>query len=109
LFWLVKEALPPWLFDLPELFPLATFVSPSVACGKDGSAAKRFRWHRTGKLKGTVALGDGPLEHGQRPEGSSPGDHSTVIKRASPERTSPTPLLNHETSDHLLSLRCSCL
>ena len=51
LFWLVKEALPPWLFDLPELFPLATFVSPSVACGKDGSAAKRFRWHRT-EVKG---------------------------------------------------------
>lgn len=26
------------------------------------------------------------------------------LRSASPERTEPTPLLNHETSDHLLSL-----
>ena len=63
-------------------------------------------------------------QHGQRPECSSPGDHAIIrssrrprrwmgedtprragrIRCASPERTEPNSLLNHETSDHLLSL-----
>ncbi len=64
----------------------------------------------------------GNPQHGQRPESSSPGDHGASevarglfawgpyptrageISGSSPERTEPTPLLNHETSDHLLSL-----
>lgn len=33
-FWFVKEALPPWLFDLPVVLPLATSVSPSCSVGK---------------------------------------------------------------------------
>jgi len=75
--------------------------------------------------------GPGDLRHGQRSERSNPGDHAgrcadgwralfggeylplalrtedfrprLQLSGASPERTEPTPLLNHETSDHLLS------
>jgi hypothetical protein len=32
-------------------------------------------------------------------------DRSAAPKASPPERLLPTPLLNHETSDHLLSLR----
>lgn len=61
--------------------------------------------------------------HGQRPErparetmrttkypqpnhivGKIPCGRTRTLSGASPERTEPTPLLNHETSDHLLSL-----
>ena len=57
-----------------------------------------------GKLKGTAGGPGDPLRHGQRPE------VPTVPKcdaSASPRERffGPTPLLNHETSDHLLSLR----
>src|SRR3546814_4397345 len=34
----------------------------------------------------------------------TPRAHPAEFSGASPERTEPTPLLNHETSDHLLSL-----
>jgi len=54
---------------------------------------------RAGKLKGTAGLARDPLEHGQRPE--VPG--RPAFKAC--ERPPPTSLLNHETSDHLLSLR----
>ncbi len=33
-----------------------------------------------------------------------PPEADRTVRSASPERTEPTPLLNHETSDHLLSL-----
>ena len=37
--------------------------------------------------------------------GSSPEDQGRLVRPPSPKRTCPTSLLNHETSDHLLSLR----
>ena len=36
--------------------------------------------------------------------GRIPPEADRTVRSASPERTEPTPLLNHETSDHLLSL-----
>jgi len=51
-------------------------------------------------VKGDRRQSNDPLEHGQRPE---------VIGRPSSftadEHPFPTSVLNHETSDHLLSLR----
>ena len=51
-------------------------------------------------VKGDRCPSNDPLEHGQRPE---------VIGRPSSftadEHPFPTSVLNHETSDHLLSLR----
>ncbi|MCY7398386.1 MAG: hypothetical protein LH466_06055, partial [Sphingomonas bacterium] len=37
--------------------------------------------------------------------GSSPEELGRLVRPPSPKRTCPTSLLNHETSDHLLSLR----
>jgi hypothetical protein len=50
---------------------------------------------------------------GQSPGGPStwsaagsagPGDPWRTVRPAAPEQTEPTPTLNHETTDHLLSL-----
>jgi hypothetical protein len=51
-------------------------------------------------LKGTAARCSGALRHGQRPK-------VMAVRQAlrADEPSSPTSLLNHETSDHLLSLR----
>jgi hypothetical protein len=51
-------------------------------------------------VKGDRRQSNDPLEHGQRPE--------VMAVRSAPtadEHPFPTSLLNHETSDHLLSLR----
>ncbi len=55
------------------------------------------------RAEGPPGVSRRPSEHGQRPECSSPGDLEK-LSLSSPERANPTPLLNHETSDHLLSL-----
>jgi hypothetical protein len=51
-------------------------------------------------LKGTAASRSDALRHGQRPE-------VAAVRSAlrTEEHPFPTSLLNHETSDHLLSLR----
>jgi hypothetical protein len=58
----------------------------------------------SGREKGLPHPSATAPRHGQRPECSSPGDQLAVFSRESPERTEPNSLLNHETSDHLLSL-----
>jgi hypothetical protein len=54
-------------------------------------------------LKGRRAACPTTPRHGQRPD--APARRTTrKLRLSSPERAEPTPLLNHETSDHLLSL-----
>jgi len=51
-------------------------------------------------VKGDRRRSNDPLEHGQRPEVNGRPSSSMAD-----EPPFPTSLLNHETSDHLLSLR----
>lgn len=53
--WLVKLALPPWLFDLPLLLlPLATLHLPPVRWDEDDAGAQQFRLSTSDKSKATV-------------------------------------------------------
>ena len=65
-----------------------------------GVKLRGCRIARANVSKGTAGFPGDPLEHGQRPE-------VTAVRSAptADEHPFPTSLLNHETSDHLLSLR----
>jgi hypothetical protein len=54
-------------------------------------------------LKGRRAFARRPSEHGQRPEAPARETFES-LRLSAPERAEPTSSLNHETSDHLLSL-----
>ena len=72
---------------------------PKTLHSRNGSAPARNP-RRANMLKGTAALRSDALRHGQRPK-------VTAVRSAfrACGHPSPTSLLNHETSDHLLSLR----
>src|SRR4029453_11382216 len=53
---------------------------------------------------GAAAPHDSSLQHGQRPDAQARKDIEWLVRPSPSERTGPTSLLNHETSDHLLSL-----
>ena len=74
-------------------------VAHPAETDKGGRRSCRF----ADKLKGRRTFARRPFEHGQRPDAPA---RETIEKArlSSPERAEPTPLLNHETSDHLLSL-----
>ncbi|MBA3730724.1 MAG: hypothetical protein H0W92_07990, partial [Sphingomonas sp.] len=96
-----------------DFFPLVLFVDLAITSSllmthqlKDGSAPKRFRYCRsTRKVKGDCHTIWQPPSTWSAIGRSSPGDLGRLVRPPSPARTCPTSLLNHETSDHLLSLR----
>jgi hypothetical protein len=88
---LLDFAIASLLFDAID-----TQVEQQFRCGNEKTADSGLSRI---SLRGPPATGD-PLEHGQRPE-------VTAVRPAlmADEHPFPTCLLNHETSDHLLSLR----
>jgi len=88
--------------DLVERFFVVDLAMCNASLCNEGKTLQA----RNGSVKSTVKgdrrrSGD-PLRHGQRPEVPAVASEAKASPR---ERFGPTPLLNHETSDHLLSLR----
>jgi hypothetical protein len=97
--------------DPPFRLDFAIANLPLVLAAKDTSNAERFRFGDEQSralpgfpsckyVKGDRCPSNDPLEHGQRPEVLAVRSALTAD-----EHPFPTSLLNHETSDHLLSLR----
>jgi hypothetical protein len=89
-------------FLVPLAFAIADLLQhllPKTLQSRNGSA-RAGNGCCADMLKGTAASRSDALRHGQRPKVTAV--RSAINPR---EHPSPTSLLNHETSDHLLSLR----